>query len=303
MKKLLLCVGFVAPFYIGAQTTVISENFDTYADADTLSIVGAANGWGEWSGGTGTAESCTASTNYAVSGTVSGRSSGSNDCLWTWTDITAGKIELNMSVYAVTDGGGYIGLGDAAMSAQPHTLHVYSDTLLAYVDWAGPTAILAPISAAGWYTLKVVFDIDGGTSEFFVDGTSMGTATCGFGAAAPFGGIDFWAKAYDIWTGDEPQGDLYFDDMSIVDVTGVGLEENSITYSIYPNPASDILTIESNQEIENITIISLDGKVVLNDSANGMTTQVTVSNLIQGSYVVEMTTASGTIVRKTFVKK
>ena len=57
MKKRLLTAVFAVPFIFNAQ--LMSEDFEGYSDGDTLSVVGAANGWGEWSGGTGTSESCT----------------------------------------------------------------------------------------------------------------------------------------------------------------------------------------------------------------------------------------------------
>lgn len=150
----------------------------------------------------------------------------------------------------------------------------------------------------------MVIDIDNATTDLWVDGTNVGQVANSF-AATGLGGIDCWATSYSFVANDYIPGQYYLDDIYVWDITNgsAGVEENTITSSIYPNPASDILTIESNQEIKNITIISLDGKVVLTESANGMTTQVTVSNLIQGSYVVEMTTVNGTIVKNTFVKK
>ena len=97
MKKLLLTAVFAVPFIFNAQ--LMSEDFESYSDGDTLSVVGAANGWGEWSGGTGTSESCTVSSLYAISGANSGKSMEPNDGLWTWPDISSGSVNVSMKLY------------------------------------------------------------------------------------------------------------------------------------------------------------------------------------------------------------
>ncbi len=73
----------------------------------------------------------------------------------------------------------------------------------------------------------------------------------------------------------------------------VNLKEISETdISIYPNPATSQLTINSNQlSITNITIIDITGKTV--KSINKNTNTVDVSNLQNGLYILQVQTQEG----------
>ena len=127
MKNPLFTAFFVIPIICNAQ--FMSEDFDDYSNGDILSIVGASNGWSEWNGGSGTAESCTVSSLHAVSGLNSGQSIGGNWGLWTWTDISNGIINASMKLFVpVGTYGGYIGFGDASMTEQPHSINILGDS-------------------------------------------------------------------------------------------------------------------------------------------------------------------------------
>jgi len=79
----------------------------------------------------------------------------------------------------------------------------------------------------------------------------------------------------------------------------VGLTENSIVTSVYPNPATDVLNIVTNEEIANVSIISLEGKVV----ATATNSAVDISMLNSGIYIYEVTTTNGNVARDAFMKK
>ncbi len=81
-----------------------------------------------------------------------------------------------------------------------------------------------------------------------------------------------------------------------------GLKENAIEAVAYPNPASDVLNIKMGENVEAVSIISMDGKVVSTQVVNGTTVSVPVADLNAGVYFYEVQTANGTV-RHTFVKK
>lgn len=83
----------------------------------------------------------------------------------------------------------------------------------------------------------------------------------------------------------------------------VGINENMIEASVYPNPASDVLNIKLNANATSVSIIGMDGKVISTESVNANTVAVNVSNLVAGVYVYEIVAENGEIVRNTFVKK
>lgn len=81
-------------------------------------------------------------------------------------------------------------------------------------------------------------------------------------------------------------------------VVTLGLEENTSEFGIYPNPATNNVTVTSNELIENISIIDKSGKTVrfLN---NGITFDI--SQLESGSYIILVKTTSE-IIRSKLIK-
>lgn len=70
----------------------------------------------------------------------------------------------------------------------------------------------------------------------------------------------------------------------------------SSTLKIYPNPVKDLLHIESADEIQNLKVFALDGKVLEVNIIDG--NKLDFSKLSNGVYFVEITTPSGTEVKK-----
>lgn len=70
--------------------------------------------------------------------------------------------------------------------------------------------------------------------------------------------------------------------------------------SIYPNPASDILKIEAiNADHLNMQIISLNGQTVFNTEMNEPKTQIDISDLKAGLYLIRIDTETLTVTKKT----
>lgn len=67
---------------------------------------------------------------------------------------------------------------------------------------------------------------------------------------------------------------------------------------VYPNPATDVLNVQTISDIKTIEIVDLSGMIV----ANGTENSVSVANLASGMYVINVTTEAG-MFTKTFVKK
>lgn len=83
----------------------------------------------------------------------------------------------------------------------------------------------------------------------------------------------------------------------------LGVDENAITTSVYPNPANDVLNINLSANATSVSIIGMDGKVISTEAINANTAAVNVSNLVAGVYFYEIVAENGTVVRNTFVKK
>lgn len=86
---------------------------------------------------------------------------------------------------------------------------------------------------------------------------------------------------------------------------GIGLSEISQTdLSVYPNPSLDFITLKSNaqSEIENITIHSMDGKLILIKTNIDSEGRIDISRLDNGSYIIALKPKKGAIRRVKWIK-
>lgn len=76
-------------------------------------------------------------------------------------------------------------------------------------------------------------------------------------------------------------------------------EVRNIEFNIYPNPVSDVLNIQTAQQIDKVVIYNMQGRVVLQSKA---VSSVNVSSLNSGIYLLEIHTPKGTSAVR-FVRK
>lgn len=87
-----------------------------------------------------------------------------------------------------------------------------------------------------------------------------------------------------------------------VTVVGVGINETeTFKAAIYPNPAKDVLMIQSGEEIAGLEIYNMLGEKV--KAVNGQVTQVNIASFNAGVYSVRLITTGGLQAVKTFVKQ
>lgn len=65
------------------------------------------------------------------------------------------------------------------------------------------------------------------------------------------------------------------------------------TLKVYPNPASDIITISDQNTIENITIVDLLGQTVIHQEGNTDKMQLDISKLAAGTYILQINVSEG----------
>jgi len=91
------------------------------------------------------------------------------------------------------------------------------------------------------------------------------------------------------------------------EVTVLSISETNLeTLKLYPNPTSGIITLQSNNLIENtdITIYNIQGQLVISEekSPTNETIQVDISNLTTGIYFVKIISGENTVIKR-MVKK
>lgn len=71
---------------------------------------------------------------------------------------------------------------------------------------------------------------------------------------------------------------------------GVGITDytNSDVFSVFPNPSADLLKIKSEEYLidKPFKLYNINGQIVLNGKLNGLTTQLNISELIPGIYLL-----------------
>jgi bilirubin oxidase len=76
---------------------------------------------------------------------------------------------------------------------------------------------------------------------------------------------------------------------------GAGLEENGAENEmIYPNPAQDQLTIESNFDKETISVFDASGRMVFQTLSEGQKTVIDIESYQSGLYFIDLQSTSGT---------
>jgi hypothetical protein len=86
-------------------------------------------------------------------------------------------------------------------------------------------------------------------------------------------------------------------------MTVTSIEEmiGGIAVSLYPNPSRDIVNIESNHRITEITLINNVGQRMVTREMNDNSCQIDISDFAKGMYVVEIRTNEGDVVMKRLI--
>ncbi|NGX84282.1 GEVED domain-containing protein [Aequorivita sp. KMM 9714] len=75
-----------------------------------------------------------------------------------------------------------------------------------------------------------------------------------------------------------------------IEVGLLGVNENSLVgFSFYPNPTSDMLSLNSANNIESVTIYNMLGQKVLSTNIDATTSEISLAGLNTGTYILEVT--------------
>jgi len=97
-------------------------------------------------------------------------------------------------------------------------------------------------------------------------------------------------------------GALSAKECKVIECKDISIKDHEMTFSIFPNPANNNITIESTTPFNKVEIVNFLGQTVYSQNNNGETTNIDVSNLNGGIYFVRIVTETGASVQK-FVKK
>ncbi|MBN4072710.1 T9SS type A sorting domain-containing protein [Crocinitomix catalasitica] len=304
MKRFLLLALISGSTVMLAQTTLISDNFDSYTDGATVAAE-SAGVWETWSGGVGTPEDAFISTTWAASGANS---------MWVYNtapgvylhDVvmpfpmlyTSGTYEVKMKYYVVTGNGAYFNLGGnwvTGGTGYEYGVDVYFNVDgSGYVNASGTGVFTYALDT--WVDVSCMVDLAANNIEVFIGGSSVFS---GAWAAGGLGVMDIWGFGLTDGTGTtEGVGNFYVDDVEFVEWVAfdVGVEEEvqQLSLSVVPNPNNGQFNIIF-KDIEagdyNLTITDMIGKEVHQEalSVNPSTSLNFDLDLAKGFYFVNVT--------------
>ena len=113
-------------------------------------------------------------------------------------------------------------------------------------------------------------------------------------------GYEFINPYGDAYVGDVfPEGEPY----SLVTLYGyVGIDENTMNVAIYPNPATDILNINSNSSVSNVKVLNYLGQTIDNFNVKGMEVTINTSAYNSGIYFIQIETEKGISTQKIVIE-
>lgn len=303
MKKVLLS-GFIALSMIANAQTYGFESSEGYVAGQD---VAGQNGWLTYStsyGDVNTVTSELAKTGTQSIKTVPGETTSTN-YLWTpdldpvdgvsviegdfYLNSEAGETWFWFNPIDFANGGYWINQFFIAADANTIGYVGYDDIgelSYLYAD--------ASFERDTWNHLKAEVSFDDGEVVIYLNGEQIAVAP--FITANPLTvtQIGLGCDNYD------GMGAIYWDN---VKANGEDLAVNDIkkgAFSVYPNPATDVLKFNTAAKVESVQIYDLSGKAVSANYADG---QVNVSTLAKGVYVVKVKNVDGTTSSSKFIKK
>ena len=248
MKKTVLLFLLTATLGSNAQTVLLEESFDSYAESSGMVTNDPAH-WALWTGG----EDQVISTAFAQSGTnslacisTSAANGGPGDLLLLLGDKTTGIYDLSWSMLIPTDKGGYFNIQhseDVTNASYALDVMFAGGVVTATSDNADATGTYVP---GEWLDILINVDLDNAGAVLFVNSEpvttwAFDTQTDGTAGDNQLGAIDFFSYA-----DGTALGEYYIDDISYVQHagSGIGLTENSPSaVRVFPNPTQDVLFV------------------------------------------------------------
>jgi hypothetical protein len=148
-----------------------------------------------------------------------------------------------------------------------------------------------------WIFVEINFDMINHYGEIRFDQNSVVI----WENSLTIGGIDYWG-----WTDGGTPG-AHYDDVCFLLNGGwviIGIEETAIeqAVSVFPNPATDIVNIQSDVEINNVKVYNNIGQLISDKQVNSKLYQVNTSQFEAGLYFFQVETNDGVVSKRIIIQ-
>lgn len=146
-----------------------------------------------------------------------------------------------------------------------------------------------------WHNITIKHFFDSNHIEYFIDGTMFNMHEI----TEPEK-IEYIAFLIDAGNTEN----AYIDNIKVTDTTPMGSTDvQAAAFSLYPNPASDILNIDNaGIVIDQVTITDMNGRIVAGATPNSNTATLNVGSLASGVYMAKVTAGGQQAVKKVVIK-
>lgn len=268
MNKTLLLGAFLGLVSLKAQTVVFQETFDIATGWTVVDRNGDGRNWGLYTGDP-------TSNSWGFSGNFAGSES--------WAPAPVGALSP-----------------DNLLVSPAIALPATGNLSLSFLVGAADPSFFAEHYAAYVLPSTATFT---GTETPLVEGTvTAGRTAIAKTAPIPSNLAGQSVKLYFRHFNTTDQYLLMLDNVKVTQAGTLGTSENKISKvetSLYPNPASDVLTIKAKDKVSSIEIYDISGRKV-NADLDG--DKVNVKHLNPGSYIINIETKAGKTTEK-FIKK
>lgn len=172
---------------------------------------------------------------------------------------------------------------------------------------SGGTAYSFPYPEETWFNIAVQHDMDNNTCRIFFDGEEYFWQDAGGNIIdIPFGDDPLFQgkiNGFDFYSAD-PSSSMFIDNIKFYEGEfHLGVQDVTVnSIEVYPTVTKDIVNVAAKSEINNIAVYNTLGQQVLNVKASGTTTQINVSSLPAGVYMVKIQSGKEIITKKIVVK-
>jgi hypothetical protein len=306
MKTILLTSLFALPMMAFSQTTVISDNFDSYTAGGTVADQGPAI-WQTW-GGNLLEDPFVSNSMNVFNG---GPSVFIHDLVAPFaTAYTTGIYEVKMNLYVTPGDGAYFNMGGTwNPGAYEYGVDVFfnADSSIHTSQSGAATVTFIPET---WFEVSVVVDLDLATWGLFIDGVAASTGA--WGAPSGFGVIDIFGVGYtDVTAATQVASNFFVDDFEVVEwSTGnAGIDEvnDAASLKVVPNPSSGNFVLNyENLGMDNakVSLTNVLGQTIHTQNLNVLNNGSIPfnMNLRNGVYFVTIADGANKITKKIIVR-
>ncbi len=284
------------------------EDFDDLSVGDYVAV--ELDDWTTWSNNPGSAEDALITDVVSLSPDNSFEVTGSTDLIRLFADenLEGGKYYFSLNMYVADGYCGYFNLQKDVVPGVEWGFQVMFDVDgTASVDAGAAAAATFPFMHDTWILNELIVDIDEDWAEYWVDGILIiewqwTLGTFGTPGANTLGSSNIYAWAS---AGNSPLA--YFDDVcfEVLEPVGIGdipADMRTVSTVIYPNPARDRITINSDEIIDEVRIFNNMGQLVYSGQHNNEQVMINTSNYINGMYLVQVISGNAIEVRKLIIE-